>query len=89
MYFHIPVSIPSSRMFCFENGGSLYNVIQKGKFNLFLQNNLDEFDFYKDLTAHDKPVYINFTKHYVLYKPLEYGYTIDWEKIHYDNVHDK
>lgn len=76
-------------MFCFDNGGSLFNVLQKGKFNLFLQNNLGKFDFYRDLTAHNQPVYINSTKHYVLYKPLDYRYKIDWEKIHYDNIYDQ
>jgi hypothetical protein len=73
--------------FCFENGGSIYNVLQKGKFDLFLQKQTEKFNVYKDLTTHTKPVYINHTKHCVLYKPLDYSYKFDWEKIHYDNVH--
>lgn len=70
--------------FCFENGGSLFNVMQKGKFNLFLHNQAVKYNVYEGLTAHNKPVYINHTKHYVLYKPLDCNYKFDWDKIHYD-----
>lgn len=71
-------------IFCFENGGSLFNVIKKGKFNLFLKNQSSKYDVYKDLTAYDNPVYINHTKHYVLYKQLDDQFNFDWGKINYD-----
>lgn len=74
-------------MFCFENGGSLYKVIQQGKFNLFLKNKA--YKFYEGLTPYHLPVYVNYTKHYVLYKLLDPSFKFDWEKIHYDNIHDQ
>jgi len=72
------------RIFCFEDGGSLYNIVKKGKFNLFLQNQAVKYNVYEGLTPYNIPVNINHTKHYILYKLLDKDFVFDWEKIHYD-----
>lgn len=71
-------------IFCFDASDpfSLYNVYKNGKFNLFLKNKLKNFDeIYGNMVPHDKQVYINYTKHNVLYKKLDPDFNFDWSKI--------
>lgn len=71
-------------IFCFDSSeeSSLYKIYKDGKFNLFLRNKLSNFDeIYGDMKIHDKPVYVNFTKHNVLYKKLDPNFEFDWSTI--------
>lgn len=77
-------------MYCFYQDKSVYNIIKKNKFNLFLKNNGSKFQnddlIYRGLTSYDDLVEVNYTVQNVLYKMLDDKYEFDWNLIRVKNV---
>lgn len=78
-------------VYCFDTSQSksVYNLVVNNKFNLFLRNRGSEFTdhalIYRDLTALEFPVWINYTLQNVLYKLLDPDFKFDWSTITVNN----